>query len=756
MGFECPARWQQPSVDTIRLRTAVRDGLHRLRQLPWRRIALVFALVVTIVAVVPPFRRAAALVGSRLVLFVAAPIAPSISGFDDLPATSKVLAADGSVLAELDTPAGGRREPAHIDRLPKHVWQAVLAAEDEHFFEHSGIDPEAVFRAFLRNAQGKTQGGSTITQQLAKINYTRSERTVFRKLREVLYAARLESKYTKRQLLERYLNQVYLGDRAYGFATASDAYFGVRPENLSPAQAATLAGMIRGPETYDPRTNPDAVKRRRNAVLKNMASNGWLSKPALAEATAARLEVVAPKPPTAMRAPHFVDFVIREAQSLDALGGSPESRGHQVFTGGYTFATTLDPKAFAAAEAAVRAQLADPADPAAAVASVQPGDGAIRAMVSGLDPARKFNLTDHAGNGRQPGSAFKPFVYLAALRAGIDPRSPYDARSPKELSYRGSRYTVRNYEGDTKGRATVDDAMAHSINTVFAQLVLDTSPPSVVKVAETAGINAPDRPLEDDRYRPAIALGGLRHGVTPLEMAAAYATFAARGVYATPYAVASVKDRNGKEIYRHVAATRPAFDPLEAGVLNAALMGVVERGTGTAARIGRPVAGKTGTTENHGDAWFVGYVPQLSTAVWVGYPDRIVPMEHVHGRSVSGGSYPASIWAQTMRASLDGVPAEPIFTASPDELGLRPQGPTTTGTSVPDSTTSTPLPLPPDTTIVVELAPGESPPPTASQPTEPPTTRPRQTTTTTRPPATTTTQHQAQPNSNSPPSTATG
>jgi membrane peptidoglycan carboxypeptidase len=703
-------------VNNERLASAWR----RLRSLPWGRIALGSVAIVAIIAVVPPLRRAAVVAGSRVILFVASPLAPDIGSFEDLPETTRVLAADGSVLAELNTPTGGRREPVTLRRLPAHVSKAVLAAEDENFYDHGGVDPGAVFRAVLRNAQGKTQGGSTITQQLAKINYTRSERTVFRKLREVLYAVRLEKKYTKDQLLERYLNQVYLGDRSYGLAAASASYFGVPPGELDVAQAATLAGMIRGPEEFDPRTHPARVKARRDAVLHNMQRNGWLSRSKAEAAMAAPLQVVPERPPVATRASHFVDFAIGEAQHLDELGGTPESRAAQVFTGGFTIRTTLDLKAYEAAEAAVRAQLGEPGDPATAVVSVQPGDGAIRAMVSGLDPAQKFNLAAHGGDGRQPGSAFKPFVYLAALRAGIDPRSTIDARSPKQLTYRGSSYTVRNYEGSSGGVATIDDAMAHSINTVFAQLVLEVDPPNVVRTAKTAGLDSPERPLEDDRYRPAIALGGLRHGVTPLDMAAAYATFAAKGIYAAPYSVASVTDRRGHQIYLHSPQVRNAFDPKEVGVLNAALIGVVERGTGTGARIGRPVAGKTGTTQNYGDAWFVGFVPQLSTAVWVGNPEKITPMLHVHGRRVTGGSFPAAIWARTMRGALEGVPVRPIPTESPDALGLHVVGTTTTSSS---STT-----LLPTTSVVVDgqVPPPSAPPSTQAQPT---TTRPRPTTT---------------------------
>jgi penicillin-binding protein 1A len=291
---------------------------------------------------------------------------------------------------------------------------------------------------------------------------------------------------------------------------------------------------------------------------------------------------------------------------------------------------------------------------------------------------------------------------------------------------------VRNYEGESNGAATIDDALAQSINTVFAELILEIEPPNVVKTAEAAGIANPDRPLEDDRYRPAIALGGLRHGVTPLEMAAAYATFAAKGTYARPYAIAKIADRSGRPVYTAHPQTTSAFDPKEVGVLNAAMMQVVQRGTGTAARIGRPVAGKTGTTQNYGDAWFVGFVPQLSTAVWVGNPDRIEPMTAVHGRRVSGGSFPAQIWAQMMRSALAGEPALPIHTATPDSLGLRTLGSsttflTTTSGVAPSSTTSSISPTSTRPSAPSSSTPGQGT--TATTKPKPTTTRPATTTT---------------------------
>jgi penicillin-binding protein 1A len=650
---ERPTRSQPPTVGG------------RLRALPWLQIAGGALVAVVLVAVVPPFRRAAATIASKAILLAAAPFTPSISAVGELPQASKVLAADGSPLGQL---GGESRQPVALDQLPDDVTHAVLAAEDANFYSHSGVDPGAVFRALLNNVRGKpTQGGSTITEQLAKLNYGGSKRTTFRKLKEVLYASKLERTYSKNELLERYLNQVYFGRGAYGIGAASQTFFGVAPEKLSAAQAATLAGKIRAPNELDPWRNADAVVTRRNQVLEGMRRHGWLSPDQLAPAQAAPLAPGPERPSVGLgsKAPHFLAYVGREAARLDALGGTPESRGKQVFTGGYTIESTLDPKAFDAATAAVRGLLGAPGDPVTAIASVQPGDGAIRVLFGGLDPNLEFDVASQGR--RQPGSSFKPYVYLAMLKAGVDPRTTFDSGTPQTLNCGGAPWTVRNYEGSGGGPISVDAAMTDSVNTVFAQVMAQIGPDAVAQAAERAGIS-------HDALTPprcALALGGLDKGVTPLEQAAGFATFAAKGVYAAPYSITRITDRDGKVVYQRAAKATPSVDAKQVGVLNAALKTVVERGTGTAAAIGRPVAGKTGTTENYGNAWFIGYVPQLSTAVWVGRPEGDVPMTNVHGVRVTGGSFPARIFSRYMGPALAGTPVQDLFTASPDDLSLR-------------------------------------------------------------------------------------
>jgi penicillin-binding protein 1A len=669
-----------------------------------------------IAVAVPPVRRAVALLTSRMVLVVLSPFAPDIGGFHDLPAPTRIVAADGTPLADL---GGAPQGAVRLDRLPKHVARAVLAAEDADFYQHSGVDPKGVFRALLNNVRGnKIQGGSTITQQLAKLNYTGGRRTAFRKLRELLYAVRLEQRYSKDELLERYINQVYFGDNAYGLAAASRTFFGLAPDRLSPDQAATLAGKIEAPEGLDPRRNPNRVRTRRDQVLRNMAKHGWLSGAQLQLARAEPVRVLPEAPPgdrSPARASHFVALATREAAAIDALGATAEARRNRLFTGGLTVVTTLDVKAYDAAVLAAGVSLPGPADPEAAVVSVVPGDGAIRVLYGGRDPARAFDVASQGQ--RQPGSSFKPFVYLSALRAGIDPRTRLDASSPKTVRCNGAPWTVRNFEGGARGPTTVDDATVHSINAVYAQLMVEVGPQSVAHMAESLGIDADE--LKDPQC--AMALGGLRRGIRPIEQAAAFATFAAHGVYAAPYAVTRIVDRHNHVVHVHALATHDRISATEAGVLTAALERVVQQGTGRAADFGRPVAGKTGTTEDYGNAWFIGYVPQLATAVWVGYPQGDVPMRNVHGIAVTGGSFPARIFSAYMRQALADTPVEPLSIASPDALSFRPftsttgaarrprvappvstsppvtASPTTT-TSRPPSATTTAPPLPTTTT----------------------------------------------------------
>ena len=660
----------------------------RAAGLPWRRIGIAFVMAAALVAVVPPFRRAATFGTSRVILWLASPITPFVPNFERLPDTTRVLAADGSELAALSG-EDGRRQVLELDAIPEHVRRAVLAAEDADFYHHSGTNPLAMTRAMARTALGHTQGGSTITQQLAKLNYTGNQRSLFRKVREVLYASALETRYSKDDLLRRYLNQVYFGQGSYGIHSAAHTFFGVDPAQLTSAQAATLAGKIRAPSALDPRRDPTVVQERRDDVLRAMAGHGWLSGHELDAALAEPMTIAPPQPPGVTRAPHFIDYLKREASDLEELGDDADTRRTRLLTGGYTVETTLDPKLFDATTAAVLARLGEPGDPITAVASVVPGDGAVANLFGGLDYlATQFGYADRGL--RQAGSAFKPFVYLAALRDGIDPRSVFDGRSGRHIPCYGDR-PVNNYAGEDSGSAIdVNAALARSVNVVFVDLGCQVGVRDVERAATDAGI-----PGDATEAQGAIFLGGLDRGVSPLSMAAAYATFASGGVYAEPYGIKRILDSRGDVVYEHRRRTQRAFDAAHVGVLNGAMQRVIGEGTGRAAGLGRPAAGKTGTTEENVDAWFVGYVPQASTAVWVGY-DPARPMTDVHRRTVTGGSFPAAIFGDLMRTGLDGTPVRRLPVASPDGLGLQRLG------ELP------PPPLPPAAPL-----PPMSPPPSA-------------------------------------------
>ncbi len=617
---------------------------------------------------------------SRAILFVTAPFAPRVDGLNTAPQAAKVIASDGSLLGVATR--DGTITPVHITDLPPHVRQAVLASEDADFYEHSGINPSAVVRATVNMATGSgTQGGSTITQQLAKLNYTTGERTFLRKLREVMFASRLEHDYTKDQLLERYLNQVYFGDRAYGIEAAAQKTFGVHAAQLTPEQAAALAVRIRSPNRLDPRSAPDAVLKRRNAVLAIMASHHWLTADEARVATAAPLVPIASAPDAESSETQILTRARTESQALQALGGTVAERESRLATGALVLETAIDPAAQLAANETAARLLDRPSDPSAAIVSVKPGDGAISVLVG---DSRGGGFDAATVGRRQPGSSYKPYTYLAALEAGINPATTtFDSSSPRTLGTGASAFTVRNAEPGSGGPMTIDDATVESVNVVYSQLVVQVGPQKVVDVAQRLGQPG------DLQANPSIALGGLKNGVSPLDQAASYATFAAKGTYATPYLVTRIRDARGGVIWQHEKQTRSAIDEKEAGVVNDVLQRVVTRGTGRGAGIGRPVAGKTGTTNDSVDAWFVGYTPDLATAVWVGHIEASTPVVDHRGKPMFGGAAPAEIFAATMRAALAKVPPHKLATNTPADLGL--SAPTTSPapTTAPAATATT-------------------------------------------------------------------
>ncbi|HZD74227.1 MAG TPA: transglycosylase domain-containing protein, partial [Actinomycetota bacterium] len=505
-------------------------------------------------------------------------------------------------------------------------------------------------RALLANLiEGQTvQGGSTITQQLVRNAYPDlRDRSLVRKVREASLAAQLEERMTKDQILEAYLNRVYFGAGYYGVEAASRGYFGKHVADLSLAQAATLAGIIREPEGANPRANPDRAVQRRNTVLQQMVSLDMVPGAAAAKAAKAKPRVQPPRE-TGGRYPWFIDALKRRLLADPRLGSTEAERRRNLYEGGLRIITTLDTTIQHQAEQAA-ATWRPKTGPDVALVSLDPRDGAVRAIVGGRNYSRhKFNLAVQAW--RQAGSSFKPFVLAAAMDAGISPDSQWESGGFSSDDVCGKPWTVNNFEGHGSGRMSLRNATWHSVNGVYARVMARLCPPRVVSMARRLGLEI----SESQAPFPSIALGSAN--VTPLEMASAYGTFANLGVHQQPMWFTRIS-RHGRTLIDNQPRGERSISPALAFQVTDVLKGVVRGGTGTAAQIGRPEAGKTGTTQDFRDAWFVGFTPQLSTAVWMGNLEQEEPMEDVGGIRVTGGSYPARIWHDFMAAALAGQPA---------------------------------------------------------------------------------------------------
>jgi penicillin-binding protein 1A len=551
-----------------------------------------------------------------------------------------------------------------LDQVPPVMVDAVLAAEDRTFFDHGGVDPWGTFRALwadLRN-EGSTQGGSTITQQYVKNVYLSSERTFTRKIKEAVLSIKLEQQFTKQQILERYLNTVYFGRGAYGIGAAVRTYFGHDISTVTLPEAAYLAGLIRSPETADA-ANPSQVKEatfRRHSVLQGMLEMKRIDQaqldaadktPFLAGNAGDPGVTILVRTPTEsgfgpvkradIGTEYFRDYVV---QQLKEHGFSEA----ELFGGGLRVYTTIDLGAQQAAWDAVTSTL-NPDDPSAALVSLDP-DGHVKAMIGGRDYVNdKVNaaVPKGGGSGRQPGSSFKPFVLASAVKQGISLQSQFNAPSHIDIPHAdaGGTWHVNNAE-PSDGVLNLIDATKHSSNTVFAQLMVKVHPENVVPLAESMGITT-QLPVVNS-----LVLGGGE--VFPLDMASGYSTFAHRGTHIQPTAIIKVERPNGDVVTFDQPHTQP-LTQAQSDLVTYALQGVVQGGTGTGAYFGKPVAGKTGTTDDNKDAWFVGFTPNgYTTAVWMGY-EIPKPMTSVHGRVVFGGTFPATIWHKYMDAITNGT-----------------------------------------------------------------------------------------------------
>jgi membrane peptidoglycan carboxypeptidase len=601
---------------------------------------------------------------------------------------STIYAGDGSVLQRISLNYNRHVVPLHA--IAKVARRAVLAVEDSGFYKHGAIDPSAILRAAITNAISGhiVEGGSTIAQQLVKDTVVGDEQTLARKLHEAADAIRLENTYTKKQILSMYLNEIYLGNGTYGVAAAGEFYFGEHPGDLSLTQGALLAGMIKAPEFYDPLAFPHRATYRRNHVLDRMRTLGWITAKQFQRARHAPLGLSSRMRHDVQSGPnsYWTQYVINQFLQNPAFGKTTRQRARLLFQGGVQVYTSIEPNLQRQAEAILERRMSGPGMPQSALVSIDPKTGRIEAMAVGNQAwgaNNQYNLAVDPGGGRTAGSAFKMFTLVAALEAGISPNAVYNGDSPKTIPNCGGGETWKLHNAEPGGGSfPLWLATADSVNTVFAQVINQVGPEMVAEVAHRMGIT--------NDLVPVCPLTLGTSPVSPLQMASGYATLANRGVHCDPIAITRVVDASGKTIFRAKPQCEQVIPREIADEATAMLENVIKIGTGTAANIGRPAAGKTGTGQEFQDAWFVGYTPEVATAVWVGYARAEIPMHYVPGYGEGfGGTLAAPIWHDFMLYALRNLP--PLgFAPAPIPFGY---GSSTTTTG-PTATTTTPPPAP--------------------------------------------------------------
>ena len=646
-----------------------------------------------------------------------------------------IYAADNSRLGVI--PAERNRQPVPLDEISPWMPKATVAIEDRRFFEHNGVDAEGIARALWKNVSAGqvVQGGSTITQQLVRNLYIGRERTVERKLKEACLAIKLDNAWAKNRILATYMNQVYYGNLAYGIEAAAQTYFSKRARELNLPQAALLAGLPQAPSDYDPFRQQEIATGRRNHVLRALLTSGDIDRAQYDWAISRGLGLKAGKLYKEIREPDFFGYV-RDELIAEYGAGTVRSGGLKVYT-------TIDPRFQRAAQTAIKETLYEPGDPAAGVISINPKNGAIRAMTAVIpgNTKNQFNLLSQGR--RQSGSTFKTFVLAAAVEAGINPATTsylsapfYYRPDPNGNCEDGSWWCPETYDRSYTGWTTIERATLRSDNTVYAQLTLDVTPEAVANMARKLGVRSP---LEvEGAVVPSIGLGAM--DVSPLDMASAYATLAAGGIYSEPMAIRKVilpdgEDTSagwGKPQRKRVISDGVAYTVTQILEQN------VDYGTGVGADYGQPAAGKTGTTDEWSDAWFCGYTPRLGTTVWVGYPKAKISMTSVHGIRVTGGSFPAQIWRLFMSSAIGQLEPEsfpepkdwPEWTTFERGQYARSFGDYDNGNSgyVAPTTATTETTQPPPSKTVPDAPPASrplpKPPPPTTTPPPPPTTVP--------------------------------
>lgn len=560
------------------------------------------------------------------------------------PETLTIKAADGTIVAQFGDVT---YENLKISQIPPQVSQAFLAIEDSRYDEHRGVDYQGIVRAAVANLKaGKVvEGGSTITQQLARIVYLEQKRTWQRKLQEIILAQRIEAQFTKEQILERYLNLVYLGSGAYGIADAAWVYFSKSVEELTLPEIATLAGIAPAPSVYSPLENPQAAKTRRDLVLQRMGEQGLITEAEMVEAMATPLETKASLPKRLERkAPYFVEYIQQELSQYI----SPE----QLQAGGIVVETTLNLQWQTTAEARVQEAISRYGKwqkfQQGALVAMDPRKGQIKVMVGGKDfDDTQYNRVTQAQ--RQPGSTFKTFVYATAIAGGISPHKTY-----LDAPYTVDGYQPKNYGNRYGGSyVPIHQALASSLNVVAVQSLIDVGWNPTLKMAKKMGIGSELKPSYS------LALGASE--VNLLELTNAYGSLVNQGKYQKAYGISRILDARGKTIYQAHFPAQEALNEDSAAIMTWMLQKVVQNGTGVPAQIGRPVAGKTGTSDQSRDLWFIGYIPQLVTGVWLGNDDN----QPTWGTS----GIAAQLWRNFMLKAVKGMPIE-NFPPPPKNLSV--------------------------------------------------------------------------------------
>jgi penicillin-binding protein 1A len=630
-------------------------GAERRRTAPrprrWLRALLIAAGIATLLV---GTGAAVAALWAFTILPRTLPSVTALESFQPLIGT-KIYDDNDELITELHVE---RRIFVPLAHVPQALRDAVIATEDKRFYYHWGVDPIGIARATVQNyRRGRlVEGGSTITQQLTKVLFLTPDKSLERKLKEAVLALELERRYTKDRILEMYLNQVYFGHGAYGVEAAARTYFGKSVSELSVREAALIAGLPRAPTTYSPFEHGDAAKRRREVVLRRMVEYGALKDADAKKLARSDLGLI---PPERRRntGQYFLDYV---QQTLEGKYGAD-----MVFKGGLNVYTTLNPTMQLAAEKALRSGLkalegrtkGRPGEhPEGAIVTVEPQTGYVRAMVGGYDFFRsEFNRAVQAR--RQPGSAFKPFIYVAAIEAGLTAATRIED-APVSYTVNGQVWKPENYDRKFRGSTTLQQALEESVNIVTVKVQEQVGLSRTIQVARRFGISSPLG------LNPSLALG--TSDLTLIELTSAYGALANQGQWLPPTTVRYVTDPQGRLLEENLPEPREAVAPETAYVITHMLRGVVERGTGHAAKVlGRPIAAKTGTTNDYSNAWFVGYTPRLATGVWVGY-DRPRSL----GKDETGSRVAVPIWVDFMGTVLGNSPREDF--PMPDRVVLAP------------------------------------------------------------------------------------